>query len=168
MPIQRAGAVTGEGYFRSVVSDLKRAGAVDPYVWYTSPTGPLGMKAERHGLILPALDDIADAPVALAHLNRDQWIICCPDCVGDFQLAFAFGLFMCSRCWNESIGGSFRRSVFPEDHDEIEASLAAFPRAARNWLPGWTVQYAVTEAAMTRNYTRAQYREALRGATVEA
>lgn len=157
MPLKRLGTVTGDSYYRAVVRGMRG----DPFAWYVSEAGPLGRKASRHGLGLPSLDEVADAPAAIAHLNRDRWLVACPDCGRDFQFAFASGLFMCSRCWNEAIAGLYRRAVFPENRVEIEAVLGDLPRESRNALPGWSASQALAEAQSPRSYSSRQYREAL-------
>lgn len=148
--------MTAEAYY-----SVTQRGRAD-LAWYVSPRGPLGKKAARFGLRLPPFTEIADAPAAIAHMNRDRWVVACPDCVRDFQLAWDGGApFMCSACWNESIGGLWREVVFPVKRAEIETVIAEVPRESRNWLPGGRVPSRAS-LTTTREVAGPEYERALR------
>lgn len=159
MAVTRIGTVTGETYYRAT---LGRDAPADLWAWYIGPTGPLGRNAARNGLAL-APSPPAPGRAVVAHLNRNRWLVACPDpaCRGDYQLAFERGAFLCSRCWNVRHGGAFLAVDFPEDRAEIEAALAVAPNEARNWIPGWTPERAAAEAASARRVDLAEYRAAL-------
>src|SRR5690606_23652353 len=75
---------------------------------------------------------------AQAWLHRGRWVVQCPHCRADVQLAFErTPLFMCSACWNEDTGGAWRPVAFPEERAQIEALLTMRRRRQhQNWTPG--------------------------------
>jgi hypothetical protein len=113
---------------------------------YASSTGLLGLIAQRSGIELPApeppyVDE--DAPPAIGRVYHDRWITDCPEpgC-GDASFVWLDALlYMCANCFNEALGGRWRRVEVPDagDRRELEGVLAhrALPQH-RNWAPGET------------------------------
>lgn len=160
MPVQYEPAMSAERYYRIVDPRLHDANV---FAWFISDRGPLGMKAARAGVILPPPSEVSASRPAIAHLNRWRWVVACPDCGGDFQLAFEEPrLFLCSQCWNAQAGGEWRAYVFPESRREIERALDGVPRADRNWLPGWSVERASIESGSRAPVSLDEYRRALK------
>lgn len=102
--------------------------------------GHLSRLAGRVKVVVPDTDKVAtDKPVA-AQINRNRWVVLCPDC---YNAEFAFlgePLFFCSNCFNGAVGRLWRPVVFPKNRAAIEAAIKARPLpASRNWSPGETV-----------------------------
>lgn len=99
-----------------------------------------------------------DAPVAgkddaiEVYLNEDRWIAECPDCHSAQLAAREDPRFLCHECANESIGGKWRRVIWPgaRDLDRIEAAVAERPAGNRHWIPGETVTQLKLENAIHR------------------
>lgn len=83
---------------------------------------------------VPALTQVSTSPALEARVYRNQWIVDCPDCK---NAEFAFldePVFMCSYCFNGTVGGKWREVEFPTEKTEIEAVLKARPLPqTRNW-----------------------------------
>lgn len=115
---------------------------------YASSTGLLGLIAQRMGVELPApeapyVDD--DAPPAIGRVYHDRWITDCPEpgC-GDASFVWLDSLlYLCANCFNEGLGGRWRRVEVPDagERQELERVLAhrALPQH-RNWAPGETAE----------------------------
>ena len=101
------------------------------------------MIAQRSGIELPApeppyIDE--DAPPAIGRVYHDRWIVDCPEpgC-GDASFIWLDALlYMCANCFNEALGGRWRRVEVPDaaEREELERILAyrALPQH-RNWSP---------------------------------
>lgn len=165
MPVQFSDAVTAVRYYRAIFRKFRDVPEAGVWAWFVSDDGPLGRKAARHSIILPHPGEVSSAGAAIAHLNRWRWMVACPDCAVDFQLAFESpAVFMCSACWNAQAGYTWRRVVFPSERDRLESILGspAIPPPDRNWLPGWTVERATIEAGNRSPISIDGYREALK------
>ena len=110
---------------------------------YATPSGFLGMIAARAGLDLPAPDPPfvdEETDPAPARIHQDKWIVGCPvEGCGDASFVWLEEpLYMCANCFNEELGGRWRRVAVPpvEERERIEAVLAgrALPQQ-RNWDP---------------------------------
>jgi hypothetical protein len=111
---------------------------------YATPgVGLLGNLANRAGVVVPALDAIAEgAPPLAARLYADQWIVTCDRCGSASYCWPDAPLFLCAECFNGTDGGLWRRVTVPDrdTRQEIEAITGMRPLPAqRNWLPGETV-----------------------------
>lgn len=160
MGIVRLGAETGETHYGTMGIATWEQAALAPGFGY------LALIAARKNLRLPALDDVEDAAPLVAYLHADTWLVACPDCVQDFQVAWCSGprLYMCTNCWNHAAGGSWRRYVLPDEAEAIEVAVADVERGRRNWLPGWTKERALLEASSGREVRQAEFTAALQGA----
>ena len=151
MPAQSLGMVTANTYYAA----LRVPG--DILAWMCSPSGPIGKKAARANIALPERDEVSNLPPITAHLNRGRWLIACPECVRDFQLAFdPEGLFLCTACWNHYAGGMWRRTVILAKHrDELETALRSKSKDEQSWIDGIGI--------VTEETSMAVYQEAIRG-----
>jgi hypothetical protein len=124
MPTRRLPVLTGEGYFGCSLEAFARSKLV-----------PI---ARRDGLALPGLAEVANAEPIIATVHEGRWIVSCPDCRTDHQIAFdQDALYMCANCWNESLGGEWRRVAFPVEREAIEAVLMERRRRVhQNWTAG--------------------------------
>lgn len=138
MPVRRLGSVYGEQYYGALGFASWRDAVMEP-------RGYLAAIARRAHVTLPPLDDVADeAPLPL-HLNADVWLVACPECRNDYQIAWRgeLRLYMCPGCWNAAAAGRWRRYEWPDDAAAIEVAVGAIARPdARNWLPGWAPMHA--------------------------
>lgn len=92
--------------------------------------------------------DTAASP-AVAYVNDGRWVADCPSPYCNAAMIVEPGqAYMCAECFNKDIGGAWRRVVWPEDAEEIDAELARRPdRRNQNWCPGETLQMLRAEAA---------------------
>lgn len=161
MPVVRLGSVTGETYYAGVGNFEGFAG---PRGAVIGPRGYLARLAQRANVALPPLDDVDESAPVSAHLNADRWLVGCPDCGRDFQIAWrTVPLYMCPACWNAAADGRWRRVAWPPDPEAIERAVAGVPREQRNWMPGWSVERALLEAGTDRPVGPAEYRAAIGG-----
>lgn len=111
--------------------------------------------AERVGVRVPPLTDVSDAPPLPARINWARWIVDCPHCASAVLVWLSTPLMLCLECWNESVGGRWRRVALPPDTQAVEAALAARPRhRTRNFEPGETVEQLEAENAVHRVRTQ--------------
>lgn len=147
MPVKRLGAVTGETYF----SALKFSGFDGPRGAVTGPRGYLTLIARQSNTALPPLSEVAGTPALPAWLCEDRWIVSCPDCGRDQQLAWpSVGLYLCPRCWNHAVGGLWRRYTLPAERPAIEVLVADAPPERRTWLPVWDEARTLAETRSPR------------------
>ncbi len=93
--------------------------------------------AQRFGVTVPPLDQIADTEPVIAIVNCNRWVVQCPDCAGaEFVWREGPHLLMCQSCWNSTVGHKWRRVVIPQEAEQVEAILEARPLPdTRNWRP---------------------------------
>lgn len=97
----------------------------------------------------------ADAVRVVA--NEGRWIVECPSGDGGAQFASREDpRFMCVECANGDIGNKWRRVLWPDDVDEIEAVLDARPLLNRNYEAGQTVADLLAEEEQAREAERVQ------------
>ena len=157
MPVIYRGAVTGDGYYQAL--------GFGP--WDNALLGPIGYLSRIAALanvVLPPITDVAPGPAILAHLSNNQWLVACPDCMRDYQLAWDGGpkVYLCAYDWNAAVGGRWRRYAFPPARAAIEAAVEGVPQAQRNWLPGWSPARTQLEAGNAAPSPGEEYRHALR------
>lgn len=97
-------------------------------------------KAQRLGVTVPPLDQVADAEPVPALVNHNRWGVVCPDCGGACFVWLDAPLMLCECCWNGAVGYLWRRVELPEEAIEIERVLRErrLPHN-RNWRPDETV-----------------------------
>lgn len=111
----------------------------------TWANGPLATLARRAGFKVPALSEIAKGTPAQTRVNHNRWIVDCPDC-GGAEFLWPENLMMCANCWNQGVGGLWRRVEIPDNGNEIETVLKARPvPATRNWERHETVAHLKRE-----------------------
>lgn len=95
--------------------------------------------AQMLGVKIPDQSVVADLPPLKARLNRNRWIVDCPDCQGaDFVWTDdREPKQMCGSCFNVAVGHKWRRVELPTNRAQIEAVLKARPIPQnRNWQFG--------------------------------
>lgn len=97
--------------------------------------------AARANATLPEIAIVYEAAPIPAFVAQGQWVVDCPDCGRNRSMVWLTEpLYMCPACWNQAIGGDWRRVELPAEREHIEALLLARTlREARNWLPGETL-----------------------------
>lgn len=99
--------------------------------------GPLAAMAERKGVRVPPVDQIADAVPVVAILNEDMWVVVCPDCERNVQFVWVdLPLFFCAYCFNAKAGGRWRRVTLPDERRRRQIEDIVGHRAfahERNW-----------------------------------
>jgi hypothetical protein len=73
-----------------------------------------------------------------AYVNHGRWLVRC-EC-GGCEYAWEEGFFMCQSCFNAKHGHQYRKSVFPENRQQIEDLLVVRPLPNRNWNWPQTVE----------------------------
>ena len=131
----RAGSVDGKRNFGQTLRQ------------YAAPSGFLGQVGQRRRTEIPAPDppfvDQAGDPLP-ASIHRDNWVVACPtEGCGDVSFVWLDEpLYMCANCFNEEVGGRWRRVQVPPagEREQIEAVLGqrVLPQQ-RNWDPAETV-----------------------------
>lgn len=92
---------------------------------------------ERFHIQEAAFDEEAE-PVK-AFVNKGNWLVVCSKC-GGAEYAWEEGWYFCCSCKNSYMGHKYRRLVFPEEREAIEAVLVLRPLANRNWTLKETVE----------------------------
>jgi len=108
--------------------------------WQAYKIAAITLGLAKHGLKDFGVDK--SEPV-MAFVNKGKWLIKC-EC-GGAEKAWEEGLFMCQSCWNAGHKHKCRRSIFPEQREEIERLLDKRPLENRNWFPGETVDDLLRE-----------------------
>ena len=109
------------------------------------------IRAEQLGLNVAQIPrDIGidiDGTPALARVVHGRWVADCPQdgCMGAMDVTPGEPA-LCSYCFNCGIDFRWRRVIFPEDIEGIEAALRVrlLPETA-NWVPGETVDALIAE-----------------------
>lgn len=95
--------------------------------------GPLTALAQRSGILVQPLKNIAAAPPLAPRVNHNRWIVDCPNC-GGAEFLWPEGLMMCASCWNGDVDGQWRRVSNPANRNEIDEVLMIRPvPGTRNW-----------------------------------
>lgn len=103
--------------------------------------GNLRQRALRDGVKLLPMTEIAPGDPLPARVDHNRWIVDCPDCNGAQNVWLETLVTMCPACWNQAVGGKWRRVAVPANYREIEAALMARPLAMnRHWRPGEAVK----------------------------
>lgn len=118
--------------------------------WQQKPY--MAFLAEVVGSALPKETEVEGE--LLAYVNHGRWIAECPDGCG-FAVVTSRDkpVFFCRKCRNATVGGKFRRVVYPPDIDKIEYHLLKRPARhpleapTRNWKPGEAIADLIRENA---------------------